>query len=146
MRVFQNGSLALNSVEKSDAGSYLCQVSNGIGSGLSKVVSLTVNVAAGFKTKFKAETVRKGQEASLKCEVEGDRPITISWMKDKINLSIKEEPRYELIESATRDGVSSEILIRNADRRDSALFTCVSFNSYGSDDTKIQLIMQGNSQ
>ena len=43
MRVFQNGSLAVMDVDKSDAGSYLCQVANGIGSGLSKVVTLSVN-------------------------------------------------------------------------------------------------------
>lgn len=43
VRVFQNGSLAVNNVQKSDAASYLCQVSNSIGSGLSKVVKLTVH-------------------------------------------------------------------------------------------------------
>lgn len=102
-----------------------------------------LSVAAHFKSKFRAETVRKGHEASIKCEAEGDRPITISWMKDKSPLSSKDEPRYELIESATKEGVTSTLLIRAADRRDSALFTCVTFNSYGGDDTNIQLIMQG---
>jgi hypothetical protein len=43
VRVFQNGSLALNNVQKSDAASYLCQVSNSIGTGLSKVIKLTVH-------------------------------------------------------------------------------------------------------
>lgn len=43
MRVLQNGSLVVTDVKKTDAGSYLCQVSNGIGSGLSKVITLTVN-------------------------------------------------------------------------------------------------------
>lgn len=88
-------------------------------------------------------TVRRGQEASVKCEAEGDAPIVISWLKDKIPVSIKDETRYELIESATTTGVSSEILIRDADRRDSALFSCIAFNSHGNDDTNIQLIMQG---
>lgn len=37
----------------------------------------------------------------------------------------------------------SEILIRQADRRDSALFSCVASNAYGRDDTNIQLIVQG---
>lgn len=43
MRVFQNGSLAVTAVTRSDSASYLCQISNGIGSGLSKVVKLTVH-------------------------------------------------------------------------------------------------------
>lgn len=100
-------------------------------------------VPAHFSSKFRAETVRRGQEARVRCEASGDRPISVSWMKDKRTLSMKEEPRYELTESGTRDGLFSEILIRNADRRDSALFSCVAFNSFGNDDTNIQLIMQG---
>lgn len=43
VRVFQNGSLAISSVARADGANYLCQVTNGIGSGLSKVISLTVN-------------------------------------------------------------------------------------------------------
>ena len=114
--------MVIKNVQKSDAGSYLCQVTNGIGSELSKVVAPTVNVAAHFKSKFKAETVRKGQEPSLRCEAEGDRPLSISWQKNKSILNVKNEPRYELIESAIAEGITSRIIIRNAKRRDSALF------------------------
>jgi hypothetical protein len=55
----------------------------------------------------------------------------------------RDDHRYELIESIVADGIKSEIVIRNADRRDSALFSCVTSNTYGHDDTNIQLIMQG---
>lgn len=90
-----------------------------------------VTVAAHFESKFRAETVRKGHEARLKCEAFGDRPITINWMKDKMPFQARDDPRYELNEASIEDGVSSEIVIKNADRRDSALFTCVTFNSHG---------------
>lgn len=43
IRVFQNGSLAIHSAQKSDAAFYLCQATNGIGPDLSKVFKLTVN-------------------------------------------------------------------------------------------------------
>lgn len=89
-------------------------------------------MAAHFEgPKFRAITVRKGYEASLKCEAEGDSPLTVTWFKDKIPLNTKEETRYELIETATINGVISEIIIRNSDRRDSSLFTCSSRNTYG---------------
>ena len=41
------------------------------------------------------------------------------------------------------DGVKSELLIRNSDRRDGGLYTCLASNSFGRDDTNIQLIVQG---
>jgi len=90
-----------------------------------------ISVAAHFETKFRAETVRKGHEARLKCEAIGDKPLTITWMKDKMSFNVRDESRYELTETATEDGVTSEVLIKTADRRDSALFTCVTFNSHG---------------
>lgn len=40
-------------------------------------------------------------------------------------------------------GLISEILIRSADRRDSALFTCNTFNGFGKDETNVQLLLQG---
>nr|XP_042911062.1 Down syndrome cell adhesion molecule-like [Parasteatoda tepidariorum] len=50
--------------------------------------------------------------------------------------------RYELVETILSTGIVSEILIRQADRRDSALFSCIAVNAYGRDDTNIQLIVQ----
>lgn len=102
-----------------------------------------VAVAAHFDSKFRAETVRKGHEARLKCEAIGDRPLTVTWHKDKLPFNPREDPRYELTETIKSEGLISEIVIRNSDRRDSALFTCITSNTFGHDDTNIQLIMQG---
>lgn len=88
-------------------------------------------MAAHFESKFRAETVRKGQESRVKCDAFGDKPLTITWMKDKLPFNLKEDPRYELIETVVSEGISSEIVIKNSDRRDSSLFTCVAFNSFG---------------
>lgn len=43
MRVFENGSLVIYNAQRSDAGYYLCQASNGVGAGLSRVIKLTVH-------------------------------------------------------------------------------------------------------
>ncbi|GIY38994.1 down syndrome cell adhesion molecule-like protein Dscam2 [Caerostris darwini] len=98
LHVFENGSLVIHSVEEGDDGHYLCQATNGIGQGLSKVIRLSVHVAAHFKSKFRAESVRKGEDAKLTCEAIGDRPLQITWLKDKqsfepqIDLSYPERP------------------------------------------------------
>lgn len=39
---YNNGTLVLSDVEENDSGAYLCQASNGIGAGLSKIITLHV--------------------------------------------------------------------------------------------------------
>lgn len=122
-------------------------------------LSFLFPVAAHFKTKFTAEMVRKGYNIKLKCDAFGDKPIAITWTRDKQKIdafaagrtigssssslsSMNLDTRYELTESITSKGVLSEILIKRADRRDSSLFTCLASNAFGYDDTNIQLIVQ----
>ncbi|UYV61589.1 hypothetical protein LAZ67_1005428 [Cordylochernes scorpioides] len=42
-QMLENGTLSLVAAEPGDAGHYMCQAANGVGAGLSKVVSLTVH-------------------------------------------------------------------------------------------------------
>lgn len=109
-------------------------------------------VGAHFDTKFRVESIHKGHSVRLKCEARGDRPLSISWLKDKTPFSkppslVSNEghltERYELSDTLSSEGIVSELLIRKVDRRDSALFTCITSNAYGFDDTNIQLIIQG---
>ena len=53
--------------------------------------------------------------------------------------------RYTIREEILPHGVLSDLSIRTTGREDSALFTCVATNSFGSDDTIINLIVQGMS-
>jgi len=176
MRVFENGSLIIYNSQRTDAGYYLCQASNGVGPGLSRVIKLTVHgkfrprclqnkpttqrlprpmeqtptkltystvlVGAHFKAKMRTELVRRGQPARLKCESIGDLPIEINWLRDKMPLYAADEPRYSLSKTLLTDGILSELSIAETDRQDSALFTCITQNQFGNDDTNIQLIVQ----
>nr|XP_042900815.1 Down syndrome cell adhesion molecule-like protein Dscam2 [Parasteatoda tepidariorum] len=141
--VYANGSLLIKNAQDDDAGYYLCQASNGIASGLSKVVFLTVHIPPRFDTKFRSETARKGDVVRLKCESTGDHPMTIVWNLDKQPLTPTEDTRYELKELVDKKKrMSSEITIKSAERRDSALFTCLVRNAFGQDDMNIRLIVQ----
>lgn len=51
--------------------------------------------------------------------------------------------RYDLKELVDKKRMSSEITIKSAERRDSALFTCLVTNAFGRDDMNIRLIVQG---
>ncbi|XP_076306896.1 cell adhesion molecule Dscam1-like isoform X7 [Tachypleus tridentatus] len=98
-------------------------------------------VPARFEEKFSVETVRRGETASLKCEVIGDLPLEITWAKDKRNLEIKELDRYERFETTVEKGLTSEVMIRSTDRNDGALYTCFAKNDYGRDERNIKLVI-----
>lgn len=58
-------------------------------------------------------------------------------------LEPKSDPRYTIREEILPGGVVSDLSIRRTERSDSALFTCVATNAFGSDDTSINMIIQG---
>ena len=59
-----------------------------------------------------------------------------------IKLTKRYNSRYTIREESSEDGVLSTISIKRTQREDSALFTCVATNPFGSDDTSINLIIQ----
>ncbi|XP_054708130.1 cell adhesion molecule Dscam2-like [Uloborus diversus] len=141
-QVFDNGSLALQEVGDADEGHYLCQASNGIGAGLSKVVHLKVHTPPRFESKFVSHTIPKGKDAELHCEASGELPIQIQWEKDKQPLDIKSTKRLSAKEEPGAQSVLSKLIIQEATRADSALYTCIASNEFGSDETNIQLVVQ----
>lgn len=54
--------------------------------------------------------------------------------------------RYTIREENLSDRVGSDLSIKRTERSDSALFSCVATNAFGSDDTNINLIVQGLSE
>ncbi|UYV61598.1 hypothetical protein LAZ67_1005492, partial [Cordylochernes scorpioides] len=87
VQVAENGTLLVHTARDTDAGFYLCQATNGVGQGLSKVVQVKVHVAAHFKSKFAADMARRGHSVRLRCEALGDKPLSVTWLKDKVALS-----------------------------------------------------------
>ncbi|XP_028967400.1 Down syndrome cell adhesion molecule-like protein Dscam2 [Galendromus occidentalis] len=145
-QIYENGSLTIQDVTKSDAGFYLCQATNDVGPGLSSVISLNVHVAPEFKTKFHTNMVRKDEDVKLTCEVKGDQPIQIQWHKDKLPLlglaSSETGMSTKVRDVPIAEGTKSELTLSRVGRKDSALYSCVATNKYGTDDTNIQLIVQ----
>lgn len=71
------------------------------------------------------------------------QPIGIVWNMNNKRLEPKSDPRYTIREEILPGGVMSGLSIRRTERDDSALFTCVATNAFGSDDTSINMIVQG---
>ncbi|XP_055318405.1 cell adhesion molecule Dscam2 isoform X28 [Sitodiplosis mosellana] len=136
------GTLYINNIQKNNEGYYLCEAINGIGSGLSAVILISVQAPPEFAEKLRNQTARRGEPAVLQCEAKGEKPIGILWNMNNMRLDPKTDNRYTIREEILATGVMSSLSIKRTERTDSALFTCVATNAFGSDDASINMIIQ----
>ena len=136
-----DGSLIIKSIKKDHEGFYLCKASNGIG-GISAVAKISVQAPPSFEIKKRTQTALISENTVLQCEAKGEKPIGVLWNMNNKRLDANVDPRYTIREEIQDGGVLSTISIKRTERDDSALFTCVATNAFGSDDTSINLIIQ----
>ncbi|XP_076179317.1 Down syndrome cell adhesion molecule 2 [Ptiloglossa arizonensis] len=142
-KILNNGTLLLQHVKEDREGFYLCQASNGIGSGMGKVVQLKVNSSPYFAAPSRLVTVKKGDTATLHCEVHGDTPVTVTWLKSgKIELNPSTSYRVTVKREVTPDGVIAQLQISSAEASDSGAYFCRASNLYGHDQQLVQLLVQ----
>jgi Immunoglobulin domain len=108
----EDGTLSITNIQKSNEGYYLCEATNGIGSGLSAVMLISVqgNFAAGkcclvmlilehiaappsFEIKLRNQTSRRREPTVLQCEAKGEKPIGILWNMNNKRLDPKSDSR-----------------------------------------------------
>nr|XP_042908972.1 Down syndrome cell adhesion molecule-like protein 1 homolog isoform X2 [Parasteatoda tepidariorum] len=137
----EGNTLMMESVSEEDEGNYVCEASNGVGEKISHIFLLSVLVPARFEEKFTMQTVRRGETATLKCEAVGDKPLSITWTKDKAEIDFKKHTRLEKFDRDVEKGLSSELIIRTSDRNDGALYGCMAKNEYGTDERSLKLLV-----
>ena len=137
-----DGSLIIKNIQKGHEGYYLCKASNGIGTGISAVAKIDVQAPPSFEIKKRTQTALISDNTVLQCEAKGEKPIGVLWNMNNRRLDANVDNRYTIREEILADGVLSTISIKRAERGDSALFTCVATNAFGSDDTSINLIIE----
>ncbi|XP_022705498.1 Down syndrome cell adhesion molecule-like protein Dscam2 [Varroa jacobsoni] len=136
-----NGLLTIKSISQNDKGEFICEASNSLGN-ITRTISLSLTVPARFKEKTSVVTSRRSETTTLKCYAVGDHPISVVWSKGNVKLDKRTSSRYQIIESITTDGLSSELRIRETDRADSALYSCHTENKFGNDDRKVKLVVK----
>ncbi|XP_057323530.1 cell adhesion molecule Dscam2-like isoform X3 [Microplitis mediator] len=142
IEVSKNGSLVIPRVSREHSGFYMCQGSNGIGPGLSKLIRLTVHAGPHVEIKTRQESVRRGETATLRCEAEGDSPLDISWRNRGGRIEPIYDLRYILENNSTPRGMTSELRITKAGHEDRGEYVCVASNAYGIDKASIHLLVQ----
>ncbi|XP_046679180.1 Down syndrome cell adhesion molecule-like protein Dscam2 isoform X2 [Homalodisca vitripennis] len=142
-RLLGNGSLLLQNVKEDREGFYLCQATNGIGNGIGKVVQLKVNSSPYFSAPSRVVTVKKGDTATLVCNVNGDTPINVRWMRGgKIQLTPASNYRLTMKQDITPDGVTAELQISSTESADTGAYFCQASNLFGKDQQLVQLLVQ----
>lgn len=143
VEVLLNNSLVISNIQKSEGGVYVCEVNNGVGDGLSKVVKLTVYELPVVQKVIDHLTVERGQTAFLSCVATGDEPLDFRWMKNKIALD--EQPGLSKRVSFSKDDSSGNVhftvAISHTVIEDEGLYTCVAENEFGSDEKDIRLFL-----
>ncbi|XP_068892720.1 cell adhesion molecule Dscam2 isoform X3 [Tenebrio molitor] len=142
-RLLGNGTLILQHVKEDREGYYLCQAENGIGPVIGKVIQLRVNSPPYFAAPSRLVTIRKGDTAFLKCDVNGDKPISVIWLRGgKSELNPSSNYRASVKQDVTPDGVAAELQIVNTQATDSGTYFCQASNMYGKDQQLVQLLVQ----
>jgi len=109
--------LTLNNVTSSDAGTYLCVVSNSCTTLVSQPAVLTIDQVPTIITQPVSQTVCEGDAAMFMVTTYSISPTTYQWRKNGIN-----------IPGAT----SATLTLNNVTANDAGIYTCVITNTCGS--------------
>uniref|UniRef100_H3C1P5 Roundabout guidance receptor 2 n=1 Tax=Tetraodon nigroviridis TaxID=99883 RepID=H3C1P5_TETNG len=123
-----NGELTVSSVQRSDAGYYICQALTVAGSILAKA---QLEVADALKDRPPPiirqgpsnQTQAMGGMALLRCQASGDPEPSVTWRKNGVSL-LGKDPRFSLLEHGS-------LQIQNTKLSDVGLYTCVATSSSG---------------
>ncbi|CAL8347677.1 unnamed protein product [Arctogadus glacialis] len=126
--VSPGGALTIGSVQRSDAGYYICQALTVAGSILAKAQLEVTDVLTDrpppiIRQGPSNQTLGVDSVALLKCQASGDPIPSISWLKDGVSL-LGKDPRMSLQELGS-------LQIRSVKLSDSGIYTCVAASSSG---------------
>nr|CAD7193822.1 unnamed protein product [Timema douglasi] len=146
LQLFSNGTLYIRQALPEHQGQYLCEATNGVGAGLSALVTLTVHVPPMFEVKSTQATVRRGASQTLQCQAHGDGPMSIVWQREDMRLPAQLKPRYDVKETTIKGGFLSELHISNTVKSDSGTFNCIAKNPFGRSERTVHLQVQDTAQ
>uniref|UniRef100_A0A8C7ZGU6 Roundabout, axon guidance receptor, homolog 2 (Drosophila) n=1 Tax=Oryzias sinensis TaxID=183150 RepID=A0A8C7ZGU6_9TELE len=126
--VSPSGELTITSVQRSDAGYYICQALTVAGSILAKAQLEVTDVLADrpppiIRQGPSNQTLGVDRVALLKCQASGEPIPSISWLKDGFSL-LGKDPRMSL-------QAPGSLQIKNIKLSDSGVYTCVATSSSG---------------
>ncbi|XP_036005684.1 roundabout homolog 2 isoform X8 [Fundulus heteroclitus] len=126
--VSPSGELTISSVQRADAGYYICQALTVAGSILAKAQLEVTDVLTDrpppiIRQGPSNQTLGVDSVALLKCQASGDPIPSVSWLKDGVSL-LGKDSRMSLQQLGS-------LQIKNVKLSDSGIYTCVATSSSG---------------
>ncbi|KAK7882046.1 hypothetical protein WMY93_028220 [Mugilogobius chulae] len=126
--VSPGGDLTISSVQRSDAGYYVCQALTVAGSILAKAQLEVTDVLTDrpppvIRQGPSNQSLPRDSVALLRCQASGEPIPSVSWLKDGVSL-LGKDPRMSLQELGS-------LQIKNIKLSDSGIYTCVATSSSG---------------
>ena len=140
IHVLENGSLSIRAVDLQNQGLYICDASNGVGRPLETSGKLFVHSVPEIRVDQKQILLRKSSQTQLHCTGLGSTPLTLQWLKNGVPLNTID--RYIVREEFKSSEKVSNIVINNAVRNDTAIFTCLAINLFGSQSQDVDVVVQ----
>ncbi|XP_008185071.1 LOW QUALITY PROTEIN: peroxidasin [Acyrthosiphon pisum] len=134
VQVFQNNTLTISKVERTDVGHYKCVASNYLGR-VSSEAMVNVNAPPVIVSASRDITVKTGSTVELQCLVEGYPKPVVTWFKD--GRSITPGPRTSFHNERTT------LRVEHAKEGDRGMFTCLAQNLVGSAESNIEIKVRG---
>ncbi|XP_060056373.1 hemicentin-2 isoform X2 [Erinaceus europaeus] len=126
--VSRGGRLMLSRLQPSQAGTYTCVAENTQAEARKNfVVTMLVPPRIWSSGSTQEHSVLEGQEVRLDCQVDGQPPPDVSWLKDGGPLGKGASPHLRFF----LDG--SSLVLKGLRAADSGAYTCVARNSAGED-------------
>ncbi|XP_040174803.1 neuroglian isoform X1 [Anopheles arabiensis] len=117
-------SLKIRRVSSEDAGTYTCEVSNGVGQADSYSINLAVNAVPYFTVEPEIVNAAEGETAEFKCEAAGNPKPNIMWIHNGKQIDVSQS-------NARRIVGSSSIYISKLQKSDTGNYGCNATNSLG---------------
>lgn len=131
--IFENGTLLLPHMGKSDEGDYTCYAKNRLGEDAMKVSVQVVQNSPQIISKDQMFlSFPLGQSAHLKCDASGDPPPTIIWISPNNEIITLSSARYQILKDGT-------LVIIKVTLADQGKYTCVARNLAGDDIKNVRL-------
>lgn len=133
--IFENGTLLMQQMGKSDEGDYTCYAKNTLGEDAMKVsVEIVPNSPRIANKDQTVLRVLLGHSAKLKCEATGEPAPTIIWISPKNEMITSSSSEYTILPDGTL--IINRVTIANQGK-----FTCVARNLAGDDMKNVKLQM-----
>ncbi|XP_035777597.1 neuroglian-like isoform X2 [Anopheles albimanus] len=117
-------SLKIRRVSSEDAGTYTCEVSNGVGNADSYSINLAVNAVPYFTVEPEIVNAAEGETAEFRCEAAGDPSPNIIWIHN--GKPIDQSPR-----NPRRVVSTNRIYFSKLEKADTGNYGCNATNSLG---------------